>query len=123
MNTIYFEVSFDENYNYGIVKMILILYKILKCDEFTVWLDEQSEKSRIQIEDRLDNIEIYGHFGNCRPIDPHIGLWELKWENGRRIYYYTFDTSRKIMFLIGGKKNDQKKDIRKAKKILEKYRY
>ena len=45
---------------------------------------------------------------------------ELKWDNGRRIYYAHL-VQQNILLLLGGNKNGQDKDIRKAQKIFTKY--
>lgn len=49
-------------------------------------------------------------------------LAELKWGNGRRIYFTLTkdELGNIIILLIGGNKNSQDKDIRKAKSILKK---
>ncbi|NGX61581.1 MAG: hypothetical protein K940chlam9_01068 [Chlamydiae bacterium] len=47
-------------------------------------------------------------------------VWELRWKNGRRIYF-SFIPEKKILLLLGGNKNGQDKDIRKAKSLLKKY--
>jgi len=45
---------------------------------------------------------------------------ELKWKNGRRVYYADIP-EKKILLLLGGNKNGQDKDIRQAKKIFNKH--
>lgn len=96
-------------------------YVILKSVEYKAWLIKQCKKAVVQIEERLDNVELKGHFGDHKPLDKQIWLWELRWKNGRRIYYFRYISGTKIWLLLGGHKNDQKKDIRKAKHFLEKY--
>jgi len=73
------------------------------------------------IEDRLSRIRDYGHFGTAKNLGD--GIAELKWANGRRVYFATsFDTDGQLVIIIlGGNKNGQSKDIAKAKKILSKY--
>lgn len=93
-------------------------YSIKKTTEYNDWLATESAKSQVQITKRLANIEQWGHFGTIRDVDD--GVWELKWRNGRRIYYvHVFEA--KILLLIGGSKNGQSYDITQAKKILRKY--
>ncbi len=96
-------------------------YVIGKSPEYQSWITSQNEKSIIQIEYRLNAIARNGHFGDHKPIDKLCNLWELRWKNGRRIYYHQYRMAAKVFLLMGGKKNDQKKDIRKAKNILKKY--
>ncbi len=47
---------------------------------------------------------------------------ELKWKNGRRIYFSVTleDDGQILILLLGGNKNGQNRDIRKAKLILQK---
>lgn len=93
-------------------------YGIKKTIEYNNWLLTQTQKSQVQIAKRLSNIEKHGHFGTIKDVDDDV--WELKWKNGRRIYYVYIPKS-KILLLLGGNKNDQSYDIAQAKKILEKY--
>jgi putative addiction module killer protein len=93
-------------------------YKVKKTIEYDEWVVTQSAKSQVQITKRLSKIEQYGHFGIINDVDD--GVWELKWKNGRRVYYVYIPES-KILLLIGGNKNGQDYDIAQAKKILKKY--
>jgi putative addiction module killer protein len=93
-------------------------YKIKKTIQYENWLISESAKSRVQIAKRLSNIEQHGHFGIIKDIGD--GIWELKWKNGRRIYYVYVPDSN-ILILIGGSKNGQNYDIAQAKNILKKY--
>ena len=47
-----------------------------------------------------------------------MGLIELRWLNGIRVYSFLWGDSV-IIALYGGNKNGQDKDIRKAKKIRD----
>lgn len=93
-------------------------YGIKKTIEYDDWLSTQSAKSQVQIAKRLSKIEQYGHFGIIRDVDDRV--WELKWKNGRRVYY-VYIPEAKILLLLGGSKNGQNYDISQAKKILRKY--
>lgn len=93
-------------------------YRIFKTPEYQSWLQQQPPKSRVQIATRLELIETEGHFGIHKDLGEDI--WELKWANGRRVYY-TYIPENSIILLLGGNKNGQSKDITKAKKILNKY--
>ena len=92
-------------------------YVIYRTKEYREWHETQTFKSQWQIDTRLSNIENYGHFGNHRFLG---GIWELKWECGRRIYYVLIQ-NKNVLLLLGGLKNAQKKDIKKAKLIFKKY--
>ncbi len=93
------------------------MYKLYKTYEFEEWLHDEPLKSRLQIEDRLLRIACDGHFGIYKNVSEDI--WELKWANGRRIYYAYLEEYN-ILLLLGGNKNGQSKDITQAKKILKK---
>lgn len=93
------------------------MYKISRTQEYQEWLEEETLKSQTQIEKRLSNIEIEGHFGDHKPVGDEI--WELRWENGRRVYY-AYLTKFNVIILLGGNKNGQSKDITQAKRIFKK---
>lgn len=95
-------------------------YKVIRTIEFNKWLEDQPLKSQVQIEKRISNIEIMGHFGIINDVNDEV--WELKWKNSRRVYYaYLVESA--ILILLGGNKNGQSHDIKQAKKILREYTY
>ncbi len=95
------------------------IYKIFPTPEYDEWLSRETQKSRLQIEDRLLKISREGYFGDHKVVDDKCNIWELRWKNGRRIYFAEF-TQKNILLLLGGNKNGQTKDITKAKNILRK---
>lgn len=95
-----------------------MLYKTFRTKEFRDWLSKETLRSQVQIEARIAQIEIDGHFGTTKSVDDD--LFELKWRNGRRVYY-AFLREQNILLLLGGNKNDQSYDISQAKKILSRY--
>jgi putative addiction module killer protein len=92
-----------------------VRYDILATTDYSEWFYEQPAKSQVQILDRLAHIQNHGHFGDHKDVGEEE--WELKWANGRRVYY-AYIPEKKILLLLGGNKNGQDKDIRQAKKIL-----
>jgi putative addiction module killer protein len=66
-------------------------------------------------------IEEHGHFGNVKDLGDFLS--ELKWSNGRRVYYSIVedDSGDLTLLVLGGNKNGQDSDIKKARKILKKY--
>src|SRR5438105_209607 len=98
-------------------------YKISKDPKFEEWLDAQSARSQTQILKRLSNIEQYGHFGDHKSVsDYETGflknrIWELRWKDGRRVYY-AYIPEQRILLLLGGNKNGQDKDVTQAKSIF-----
>lgn len=93
-------------------------YTIYNAPEYDDWLTGQPAKSQVQIRQRLSHIQDEGYFGDCKDVEDSV--WELRWKNGRRVYY-AYIPERKILLLLGGNKNGQDKDIRQAKKIFHKH--
>lgn len=95
-------------------------YHIHRIPEFLDWFDGQTEKARVQIDDRLSKIQDEGYFGDHKSVSNDDEVWELKWKNGRRVYFAHIQ-EKKILVLLGGNKNGQDKDIHKAKSLCKKY--
>ena len=93
-------------------------YKFYRSREYLDWLKREPHKVQVQIAERLSKVSLHGHFGDHKFLSDHI--WELKWLNGRRLYY-AYLAELDIVILLGGNKNGQSKDITKAKKIFKKY--
>lgn len=98
-------------------------YRLITTEEFDEWLSKESPRSQYQIDGRLARIRLDGHFGHHRSVSSHEEgrlknqIWELKFNDGRRIYY-AYIPERNILLLLGGNKNGQTKDISKAKNIF-----
>jgi putative addiction module killer protein len=86
--------------------------------EFASWLDELRPWDQSQVEDRLDRIREHNHFGDRKFLGND--LFELRWRNGRRVYYaFVMDQEgQAALMLLGGSKNGQDRDIAYARKIL-----
>lgn len=91
---------------------------VVRTKEFQNWFEKENLKSQVQIESRIVNIQLHGHFGDAKNLGE--GLAELRWKNGRRIYFAATEKEL-ILLLIGGNKNGQNKDIKKARLLLKKY--
>lgn len=95
--------------------------KLKKTEEFAQWYDSLTPTEQTRIDARLDNL-IAGFFGVSRSLGD--GLFELKWNNGMRVYY-----SRKrikdidTIVLWGGFKGTQKRDMAKARHLKGRYEY
>ena len=89
-------------------------FEIIKTAEFEEWFDDQSMKTKVIIDSRLQRIALDGHFGTINTFEELI---ELKWTSGMRVYTHRYG-ARMLIILLGGNKNGQDRDIRKAKKIL-----
>lgn len=91
----------------------------LKLTEYAAWHNSQTAKVKVQIDARLQKIRDFGHYGHTRKLSSV--LFEIKFNNGNRIYCTEKIVDGKIVILIlGGNKNGQKKDIKKAQKTAEK---
>jgi putative addiction module killer protein len=88
--------------------------------EYETWLSQQPEKVQVQIEERLARIRYDAHYGDHRSVSTDNSVWELRWKNGRRVYYAMIPGST-VLVLLGGNKNGQDKDISKAKRLFKKY--
>jgi|CXWL01.1.fsa_nt_gi putative addiction module killer protein len=86
--------------------------------EFHEWAGSLSDKLQALVNDRLDRIRYNDHLGDTKSLEG--GLFELRWRNGVRVYFaYTVDKyGRAIFLLLGGDKDGQNRDIRKARNIL-----
>jgi len=94
--------------------------KLIELPEFSKWIGGETAKSKAQIYVRLANIQNHNHFGDHKSVGDDV--MELRWANGRRVYYaLKKDNHGAITILIlGGNKNGQDRDIKNAKKILKK---
>lgn len=91
----------------------------LKLLDYAIWYDCQTAKTKAQIDNRLLKIRDFGHYGYVRKLS--LVLFEIKFNNGNRIYYTEKIINGKVLILIlGGNKNGQGKDIKKAQKTAEK---
>jgi putative addiction module killer protein len=95
--------------------------RLKRTPEYIEWYESQRPKEKAQIAKRLANIERHEHFGAFKDLGDFLS--ELKWVNGRRVYYSIMeDESGELTLLIlGGNKNGQDSDIKKSRKILKKY--
>ena len=95
------------------------MISFLKLLEFAAWYDSQTAKIRAQIDSRLMRIQESGHYGHIKKLSSV--LFEIKFNNGNRIYCTEKIIDGKVVILIlGGNKNGQDKDIKKAQKTAEK---
>jgi len=92
-----------------------MLIQIRREPEFTDWLESQRPKERAQVLARIAKIEQEGYFGDAKVLG--AGLAELRWKNGRRVYFAKTGESE-ITLILGGNKNGQSQDIKEARKIL-----
>ncbi len=95
--------------------MYLMKWTLRKLTVYLNWLEGLKLKEVGQIEARLRRIAEEGHFGSIKDLKD--GLWELKFNNGNRIYYARTGKNE-LTLILGGNKNGQDRDIKKAKNLL-----
>ena len=59
----------------------IMYFEILKTEEFTDWIDEQSLYFQTQFAERLKRVTLYDHFGDHKYLNDD--LWELRWSKKR----------------------------------------
>ena len=95
--------------------------RTIRLPEFTEWYETLDAKGQAQLDARILRIEMDGHFGDAKDLGN--GLAELRWKNGRRVYFGRIRDAfgSLVLLVLGGSKNGQTKDIRKARLLLQKY--
>ena len=81
------------------------------------WYNSLDKSLRLVVDKRLSKVE-RGLYGNNRRLFEE--LYELKFDNGLRIYYTEIDNTIVLLF-TGGNKSKQGKDIETATKYLNDY--
>lgn len=81
------------------------------------WYNSLDKSLRLVVDKRLSKVE-RGLYGNNRRLFEE--LYELKFDNGLRIYYTEIDNTIVLLF-TGGNKSKQSKDIETATKYLNDY--
>ena len=81
------------------------------------WYNSLDKSLRLIVDKRLSKVE-RGLYGTNRQLSE--GLFELKFDNGLRIYYTEIDNTIVLLF-TGGNKSKQSKDIDTATKYLNDY--
>ena len=89
--------------------------KVLSTDDYEQWYKHLHLKECVQIDARIEEFE---YFGDWKYLKDNLS--ELRWKNGCRIYFVKIG-QKTILLLCGGLKNAQKKDIKRARLILQRY--
>lgn len=92
--------------------------RVVSAHEFNIWYEKATLRERAQVDARVARIEENNNLGDWKYIGN--GLAELRWKNGRRIYFAKLK-DKIILLLIGGYKNVQKKNLKEAFKLLKRY--
>lgn len=89
---------------------------VYKTDLFERWFTGLSDhKARARIQARVDRLAL-GHFGDVKPVGDGVAELRIFHGPGYRIYFVR-RSARAIILLIGGDKNSQSKDIKRAKEL------
>jgi len=90
----------------------------LRTGEFDSWLTGLKDNiGKARIVHRLRAAEL-GNFGDCEPVGEGISEMRIHFGPGYRVYF----TRRGDMIywlLLGGDKTSQKRDIKRAKQLLQ----
>ena len=81
------------------------------------WYNSLDKSLRLIVDKRLSKVE-RGLYGNNKRLSEE--LYELKFDNGLRIYYTEVGNTIVLLF-TGGNKSKQSKDIEIATKYLNEY--
>ena len=87
-----------------------MVFRSKQTIEFDKWFNKQSLKIQALVSDRIGRLTVSGYMGKSRALG--MGLFELKWKNGLRIYFAF--SEKKLVLLNGGSKNVSKKRHRKS---------
>lgn len=88
-----------------------------KCP-YKDWLIKLDKSAQARVTSRIDKLE-EGHYGDFKRLSSDLLELRLKFNSGYRIYF-TESENTIVIILCAGDKSTQKKDIEKAKKIINK---
>ena len=105
--------------------MTSIEIKLLETDErkvpFEEWYNSLKDKvTKVKIRRRLDRIEL-GNFGDTESLGEGVYELRIHFGAGYRIYF-TRVGNVIVVFLGGGDKSTEKRDIAKAQEIWQRYK-
>ena len=96
----------------------IIYYKTLENKvPYLEWYSSLDKSLKLIVDKRLSKVE-RGLYGNNKRLSEE--LYELKFDNGLRIYYTEIGNTIVLLF-TGGNKSKQSKDIETATKYLNEY--
>ena len=93
------------------------MYIVRQTEEFQTWLDELTDKrAQIRIAARLRLAEA-GSLGDCASVGNDVSEFRIHFGPGYRLYF-TRRGNLLIIMLAGGDKSSQKRDIKRAQKLV-----
>lgn len=97
------------------------MYTFLRTPEFDSWLKKLRDPiGKARIIARIRSAEA-GNFGDCEPVGKGVSEMKIHYGPGYRVYH-SREGETIYLLLCGGDKSTQKKDIKKAHDLAEKYR-
>jgi putative addiction module killer protein len=94
------------------------MYTVLRSKEFDAWLANLKDaKGKARIIARIRSAE-YGNLGDVQSVGGGISELRIHFGPGYRVYF-TQRGKLLILLLIGGDKSSQKRDIKKARTLVE----
>lgn len=94
------------------------MIQIKEPDDYLDWLDNLTKKEQVKVKARISRIEKDEYFGDVKKLGEDLA--ELRWKNGWRVYF-TRIGHKKIVLIIGGHKNEQEKNIKKARIYINRF--
>lgn len=102
-------------------KKVIVFQDDKGKEPYTDWLYSLKDlKAKIRIADRVDRIETFGVYGDCKPVGGGVLELRVFVGAGYRVYFAE-DGDTIVILLCGGDKATQRKDIKKAQEYLEVY--
>jgi putative addiction module killer protein len=93
------------------------MYTVRQTEEFANWLDGLKDKrTQVRIAARLRCIEA-GNLGDWRPIEGKVAELRVDYGPGYRLYFTRMGMIV-VVILTAGDKSTQKRDIRRALKLV-----
>ena len=93
------------------------MFTILQTREFQNWLDDLKDvRAQVRIAARLRLAEA-GNLGDWKPVGNEVSEMRVAFGPGYRLYF-TRRQSILIVMLAGGDKSTQRRDIKRAQRIL-----
>jgi putative addiction module killer protein len=93
-------------------------YDIKQTDIFSKWLLKLKDiQGKVSILRRVDRIR-KGNFGDHKGLGDEVSELRISVGAGYRVYY-TIESKKVVLLLVGGDKSSQKVDIQKAKALAK----
>ncbi|MBR6027190.1 MAG: type II toxin-antitoxin system RelE/ParE family toxin [Neisseriaceae bacterium] len=93
-------------------------YELIKSDEFADWLNGLKDRvARVKILQRMERAR-FGNFGDHKHIGGGLIEMRINFAKGYRLYC-SIQNGKLVVLLTGGTKEQQQKDIDKARALLK----